>query len=385
MSGVADGPTHCAIYQTLCSASFYRAHTLIIDRYLKREIAKPMVVVCTFLVTIFSIYSAARYLAKVVDGLLPGALVLPLVLLKATIALEVLLPIALHLSVVLGLGRLYSDSEMTALSACGVGPGRVLRNVFWLSLLIAMMVGTLSLVVRPWAYEQSYWLRARAAVEFDITKLEPGRFHEKQLGNRVIFVEKLNRKQNRVEGVFIQKEYGDIVQVIYAREAYHQVDETTGERILVCLDTHLYELSRNGNGDLIGQFGEVRIVMEEREIEPAGYKRKAASTTHLARSDSTEDIAELQWRLSTALSTMLLGLLGFPLSRAEARQGKYSKLLVAVLVYAGYYTLNVMAKTWVEQGVVGALPGIWWVNALLATLVLALLWPTARTIWLPRS
>ncbi|MEE8624197.1 MAG: LptF/LptG family permease, partial [Acidiferrobacterales bacterium] len=244
---------------------------------------------------------------------------------------------------------------------------------------------TLSLVVRPWAYEQSYWLRARAAVEFDITKLEPGRFHEEQPGNRVIFVEKLNRKQNRVEGVFIQKEYGDIVQVIYAREAYHQVDETTGERILVCLDTHLYELSRNGNGDLIGQFGEVRIVMEEREIEPAGYKRKAASTTHLARSDSTEDIAEIQWRLSTALSTMLLGLLGFPLSRAEARQGKYSKLLLAVLIYAGYYTINVMARTWVEQGVVGALPGIWWVNALLAALVLALLWPTARTIWLPRS
>ena len=83
--------------------------------------------------------------------------------------------------------------------------------------------------------------------------------------------------------------------------------------------------------------------------------------------------------------TVLLGLLGFPLSRAEARQGKYSKLLAAVFVYAVYYNLNVMAKTWVEQGVVGPFPGIWWVNALLAALVLALLWPTGRAIWLGRS
>ena len=98
--------------------------------------------------------------------------------------------------------------------------------------------------------------------------------------------------------------------------------------------------------------------MKEPEIEPVGYKRKAALTTHLANSDSTEDIAEFQWRLSTTLSTVLLGLLGFPLSRAEARQGKYSKLLAAVFVYAVYYNLNVMAKTWVEQGVVGPFPGI---------------------------
>ena len=358
---------------------------MIIDRYLKREIVKPLVLVCTFLVAIFTVYSAALYLTKVADGLLPGALVLPLVLLKATIALEVLLPIALHLSVVLGLGRLYSDSEMTALSACGLGPGRVLRNVFWLSLLTALLVGTLSLLVRPWAYEQSYLLRARAAVEFDITKLEPGRFHEAQLGKRVIFVERFNEKQKRMEGVFIQKEYGDRVEVIYAGQAYHQVDETTGKRLLVCLDTHAYKLSRNEKDVRFLHFDEVKLAMKEPEIEPVGYKRKAASTTHLANSDSTEDIAELQWRLSTAFSTVLLGLLGFPLSRAEARQGKYSKLLAAVFVYAVYYNLNVMAKTWVEQGVVGPFPGIWWVNALLAALVLALLWPTGRAIWLGRS
>jgi lipopolysaccharide export system permease protein len=93
----------------------------------------------------------------------------------------------------------------------------------------------------------------------------------------------------------------------------------------------------------------------------------------LARSDKSKDIAELQWRLSTPLSTILLALLGVPLSRASPRQGKYAKVVAAVLVYAVYYNISAMAKTWVEQGVVGSIPGIWWVQIILAGLLLALL------------
>ena len=40
------------------------------------------------------------------------------------------------------------------------------------------------------------------------------------------------------------------------------------------------------------------------------------------QSDNPEDIAELQWRLSTPLSTLLLALLGVLLSRTTPRQGK---------------------------------------------------------------
>lgn len=350
---------------------------LIIDRYLIREISKPLVVMGAALVMMFASFSAARFLAQVVDGGLPVSVVFPLVLLKSVIALDVLLPIALHLSVVVALGRLYTDSEMTALSACGVSPTQVLRVVCWVSLLVAVVVGCLSLYVRPWAYEKNYWLQNRAIAEFDMNRIEAGRFYNTRLGNHVIFIEQFDRERNRMKGVFIQTEYGNTVRVISAQQAYHQINEPNSGGELVCLDTYVYELPRNGKEVVVGQFDTLRLQLEDPEITEVGYKRKAASTRQLADSSSKTDIAELQWRLSTPLSAFLLGLFGFPLSRAEARQGKYAKLLVAVLVYGGYYILNLVARTWVEQGVVGPVPGIWWVHVLLASLLLAMVWHSA--------
>ncbi|HHZ82698.1 MAG TPA: LptF/LptG family permease, partial [Nitrospirales bacterium] len=143
---------------------------MIIHRYLTREILKPLIAVCSILIVIFVSYKSDRYLADVVDGILPANTVISLLFLKATIALEVLLPITLYLSVVIGLGRLYTDSEMTALFACGVSPKTVLRSVFVFSLLLAVLVGTLSLFVRPWAYEKSYRITAQAENDLDFSQ-----------------------------------------------------------------------------------------------------------------------------------------------------------------------------------------------------------------------
>lgn len=359
---------------------------MILERYLVREIVKPLLATAGLLVSIFLIFRTARYMGDVANGVLPIDLVLRLASLKTVVSLEILLSIALHLSVVVALGRLYADSEMTALHACGVSPMKILRIVCWLSALLAVLVASLSLYGRPWAYEKIYWLQKQASLDFDITTLEPGRFHEEQPGDRVIFVSRLNEEQRRAEGVFIQKELDGVVQVISAKQAYQEVDEATGDRILVCVGAQVYELPRNGGDNLLGRFDELRLIMEEPQMEPVGYKRKAASTFHLAGSDSIQDIAELQWRLSTPVSTLLLGLLGFPLSRAEARKGKYAKLLAAVLVYTVYYNVSVMLRTLVEQHTIGIFPGIWWANGLLAGLVVALLWSPARMIWArPRS
>jgi lipopolysaccharide export system permease protein len=84
-------------------------------------------------------------------------------------------------------------------------------------------------------------------------------------------------------------------------------------------------------------------------------------------------VAELQWRLSTPLSTVLLSLLAIPLSRTVPRRGKYAKILTATILYAAYYNLCLAAKTWVERGAVPSVPGIWWAHALFAGIVVVLL------------
>ena len=104
---------------------------LIIDRYITKEVLKPLMTITAVLIVIFVGYSSGRYLSYAVDGLLQIETLAAFILIKMVIALEVLLPIALYLSIVLGLGRLESRSEIIALRASGIGNLRVMREPFF--------------------------------------------------------------------------------------------------------------------------------------------------------------------------------------------------------------------------------------------------------------
>jgi len=347
---------------------------LILNRYIIREICGPIAVICAVLIAIFSSYSAAEYLADAVSGLLRPDTVILMILLKIAIALEVLLPTALYLSVVIALGRMYRDSEMVALESCGVGTLRVLKSVFYLSLMTAVLVASISLFVRPWAYQKIYWLKALSASDVDFAQMEAGNFYELQGGNVVIFAEKIHDKAKRGERVFIRSQDSEKQQIIYAKKVYQRVDEASGYPVLLLRDGTMYDLYLSGERGKITQFQQATYLLTPKEIVPQKYRRKAATTMDLYRSDKLEDIAEFQWRLSTPLSAILLGLLGVPLSRTNPRQGKYGKVVTAVLAFAIYYNVSIVAKNWIEKDVVNAIPGIWWVPLLLLVFMLILLW-----------
>jgi len=283
---------------------------------------------------------------------------------------------------VIAFGRMYKDSEMTALSACGVSKARVLWPVFLVSLVIAVTVSCLSLYIRPWAYSQFFRLRAQAQANFDLTRMKGGTFYEIADGERVIFAAKVDQQKNKAEQVFIRTERDDNLQVIYAQKANQHLEPATGKQIIVFTDGYLYEFSRRGEKGRIIQFEQSAMPLEPNgNIQPK-YRIKAASTGSLAFSDDSEEIAELQWRLSTPLATILLALIGVPLSRSSPRQGKYAKMMVAVVIFAFYYNLSAIIKKWVEKGVLDTLPGIWWVQLLLAGLLLLLLWqPSGLFRW----
>jgi len=354
---------------------------VIIDRYVLREIVKPLGGVCAVLVAIFVGYTLARYLTDAVDGVLPARTVFLLVLLRTAVAIEVLLPVTLFLSVVMGLGRLHTDYEMIALSASGVHPGRVTKVVLVLAGLTAVVAAGLSLFVRPWAYDESYRLRALAATEVDVARLEAGRFYERRRGDHVVFAERYDRTSGRMEGVFVHEADDDTVRVTYARQAFERIDPLTARRVLVALDGRNYRIRLGEGRDRILQFERVELPLKEEEVTPE-YRRKAARTAELARSNDRSDLAELQWRLTVPVSTVLLALLGVPLSRTAPHRGRNARFGAAVLVYAAYYNAKVLAKTLVGNGTVGLVPGILWVDAVLAALVAATMWRQLRgTLW----
>jgi lipopolysaccharide export system permease protein len=331
------------------------------------------VTICTILVVIFAGYTITQLLPEAADGMMTGRNVVNLVCLKILIALEVLIPITLFMSVVTVLGRLHSESEIIAMQACGIGERSILITVFRLSLLLALLVSMLSLYVRPWAYEKSYWLKATLEANFDFSRLRPGRFHEIGQSKYVVFMEKLDTDMRRAEGVFIQERDDSVRKIVRADEAWQEVDPATAEKSIVLRNGYYYELNQNNNKTKFFSFQDFHLPLVPKHIEAIRYRRKAASTLSLAASSTAEDKAELQWRLSTGFSTILLGLLGIPLGRTSPRRGKSGKVFFAVIIFAVYYNLTTVARSWMEQEVVGSFPGLWWPHILLTVLLIVLL------------
>src|SRR5258708_28811670 len=345
---------------------------VIISCYRIGEISKPLTIILGILIALFAGYSAAGFLSDAVNGLLPIDTVAEMIGLKALISLEGLIPVSLYISVVLSFVKLYGDSEFTAMFAARVTAARVMGAVLALSGCLALFVGGLSLVTRPWAYEKLHELSKRAEVTLDVTAMEAGTFYVGQHGNRVIFLSHRDGPASPAQDVFVQLWHNDRTAIVHARLAYPLSQTHPNSRSLIYLsDAHIYEI-RHDDQEIDRAMTAQGIIVDpnRRDDTPLEYSSVAASSAHLAVSGAAADIAELQWRLSTPLSTLLLGMLGIPLSAVKPRQRKYEKFGTAIFVYSAYYLLCTSARTWVQHGVVAEFPGIWWAPTILALFLL---------------
>jgi lipopolysaccharide export system permease protein len=346
----------------------------IIERYITRELLIPFTVVALILAMLFSSFSSARFLAGAVVESLGFAAMLKLVMLKTLIALEVLMPISLYVAVVIGLGRLHRDQEITILRSSGVSEHRILYAVLIVAIPVGIVSGFLSIFARPWAYEESYMLNAQAEAELNTDRFQAGRFYGSEKKGRVIYVHGKDDSGRQMTDVFHYLNKSGSSEIIVAKEAY-QPELASGQRPQVhLLDGFIYRLTHAGEGDTVVQFEKLIYFTDSGNV--MDYKRKAASTSALMQSDQPRDIAELQWRLSRPLATILLALIAVPFSRTAPRQAKGDKTYyIAALVFAIYYILNGLAQTWVEQGAIGGMPGVWWLYLVMLLFAITLLSP----------
>ena len=94
-------------------------------RYLTRDILLHALAVSLVLFLVVFAGRFIRYLAEAAVGSLTGDVLLPIMLFKLPGFFEMILPLGLFIGILLSLGRLYAESEMVVLKACGIGPGRL--------------------------------------------------------------------------------------------------------------------------------------------------------------------------------------------------------------------------------------------------------------------
>jgi lipopolysaccharide export system permease protein len=344
---------------------------MIIDRYLVREVIRPFLLVSILLLGIFTTFSLARFLVDANAGLLKVSEVVQLTALKALIALEVLIPLSFYLAVMIGLGRLYADSEIYSMRASGISEHRILRPILNLAFVLALLIGGFSIMVRPWAYVQVYEVKAQARASSEVDRIKPSRFHVFDDEDRTVYVEHISDDGKDLQGVFIRSRPDDNLQVITsaggefdyrARPSFHRIRLS---------NARVFKRVEDGP-DFFARLGTFTLWMPAERPAQLDYEPESVNTNTLRHSSSPDDRAEFQWRLSTPISTLLLALLAIPLSRSRPREGRYARMLLSLVVYAIYFSLLDISRSWVQQDSVRY---IWWVTGLLGLAVLALYLP----------
>lgn len=341
----------------------------IIFRYLSRQTLISMLAVSGVLLMVFMSGRFIKYLADAAAGQLAGDVLFLIMAYRFPGFLELILPLGFFIGILLAYGRMYLESEMTVLFACGVSERQILAHSLIAGFLVMIIVGAMSLWVSPWGMKQveGIFNEQRQATEFEM--LAPGRFQSLSSGTRVTYTEALSDDKRQLQGVFIA-EYSserNRLRVISADIGSQLVDPDTGSRFLVLEGGALFDGLPGQLDYNITEFDAYGLKIEgqggrDRQLE------EGLSTRELMASSDPEHRALLHWRISLPLIVPVVTLLAVCLSRVNPRQGRFFHLLPAMLIYILYLGLLIVARDALASERVPEWIGMLWVHLLFLAL-----------------
>ncbi len=349
---------------------------MIIRDYIIKEILRSFLGVFIILFLIILSTQLIKSLSLVAKGQISVDFLLALISYKNIESLTLLVPLALFIAVLLAISRLYKDSEMIALSSCGVGPVSLLKSVMIIVVSFIFFEMGLALIIAPWASssiqiaQEEY--QAKAVMEF----IEAGQFNFSSDANRVLYAESFSDKSH-LDNVFLyidnnDKNKNDRSSVLVSKNASFITDPRNGSRYIVFNEGHRYDGSPGSLDYRHVRFKDYGVLLEGKAIGKISFERKALSLDILLSSDNLRHKAELQWRISQVLMMIILAMLAVPLSKSTPRQGRYGKMAIAILLYVVYSNLLLVALNWMKKGKVEPYIGLWWVHLIFMLLFLVL-------------
>jgi lipopolysaccharide export system permease protein len=352
---------------------------VIIFRYLAKEVFVTLIALTSILVLIFLSNQLIQYLNRAASGSIPGVIIMKLMMLELPTLLSLLVPLGFYIAMLVAYGRLYAESEMTVLRACGYGSGQLLKHSFIMASFVAVIVAAVMIWASPYIYIERAKLLRTTGIQTLVQTIMPGRFHGINDGQQVFYVQSMSRDHTKAEQVFLAKRSTEKEKirwdVLWADKAYAETDSKTGEDYIILQDGKEYQGTPGHANYQIAEFGEYKARLPHPIVKISDDLRtfSTASLWPLNNTDRAK-AAELQWRLSVPLMVLTLTLVAVPLSRINPRSGKYAKLFPAILIYILYANLMFIGRNAVVSGAVPQWIGLWWIHLLVAALGLFLIW-----------
>lgn len=303
-------------------------------------------------------YSALVLLNDPESKLISINLLLTLIIANTIAAFELFLPLALYITLLLGLGKLYSEHEISALQASGLSVFGLMRCLLPLIVVITILTAIVSIFVRPWAYDLRYSAKYQAEQTIDFEQLEEGYFYQNQDSDQVYFVRSIDHEYGIKKDIFIYQPGDESTNIVYAQKGRSLQAGDQLSPNLEFINGSALHFNKTGVDSLV-KYKQFIYKPKTKQIAPPSFKTKAASTEYLAASQDKDEQAEFQWRVTSPVKAFLLALIAVLLAKTSPRQGKYGKLVMGILLFFVIHGASLVIKTWIEQGSFNPIPGLW--------------------------
>lgn len=347
---------------------------MLLDKYIFKELFKSQLVVLLVLLSIFVGQGIVRLMSESVVSGLPPRLIGLFLLYSLPDFLVYLMPLTLYVAIIITLGRICSDSEMVVMRAVGYSPMRIMLVTILLGIVTSAAVGYVSSVLTYQAANARNSLELQAANDPEFLPIESGRFVEFGMYN--VYVEHVDNKGSNNKDIsniyVIETDYNGMFRptITAAKEGHISIDPE-GTRWLELKDGRRYESDLEGNFRQ-GHFSVFRAPVSSNVTEASNNKNKIGRTSTLElinNANTVQERLEIQWRLAPIFSTLVLCIVAVPLSMVNPRQGRFARLMPAILIYAAYYLFLMSVRNFINTGVFGIFPGLYIVPLLFLFLV----------------
>lgn len=363
---------------------------MILRRYITREIYFSLLGIVGTLMLIIFINQVTQLLKEAALGNMTIRTVWQVAFLELFPIITYVLPLGFFLSILIVIGRLYRDSELVVMTACGLSLWKQFSIVGGIAIIVSIFSGFLSLYLNPMTVTAFKTLKDQSGAQFQISTLSPHRI--KPLGDgSAVYVTDANHRDNTVKNVFL----------VQKKKHEHRVewDITNAERggqQTIYKNMSPYIILQNGNRYLLNsqtralthdQFTQFGFNIQSLTANQDKHEKKihidGVSTIKLMHMHGDLDaIAELQLRFSVPLAVLISSLLAVTFSEVNPRRASSLYIIPAIATFAVYMILIYLCKGWVSDGKIVPWIGSWWVHILMIFFTLILI--SVRTQWLKR-
>src|SRR5271157_888948 len=264
-------------------------------------------------------------------------------------------PMAFLLSMIVVLGRLSSENEILALKANGINLRSLLVPFAFLGLVI-FIIGVLNTTVLVShagdAFRDTLVTIAKKSISVEDKE---GTFND-SIPDVVIFIEKVDKKNRDLSGVFISDDRDEGVrQTISAEKGVVTLDANTLDLSFSLSNGSVHRWEKASDTYRTVAFKDYVFAMNLMKVLPynpglrrkpheMGFQELAAKYRAATGSDKYEYLLELYKKFTIPMAAAAFVLVGVPLGLGRRAEGKFSGVAYSLIIFLSYYILVALTE-----------------------------------------